>query len=53
MGILEIVLIIFEILFLFGGGYGYRRRTDWGNGPVGISGLLVTILLVVLILRLV
>jgi len=53
MGILEVVLIVLVVLFLFGGGYGYSRRTDWGNAPAGVFGLLVLILVVFLVIRLI
>jgi len=53
MGLLEVVLIVLVILFLLGGGYGYQRRTDWGNAPVGVFGLLVVILVVILLSRLI
>ena len=51
MGLLEIILVVFLLLALFGGGYGYSRRSDWGSGPAGGLGLLVMILVVVLLLR--
>ena len=53
MGLLEIVLIVIIILAVFGGGYGYSRRADWGVAPSGGLGLVVVILLVILLLRLV
>ena len=53
MGLLEIVLIVVLILAVFGGGYGYTRRADWGVGPSGGLGLVVLILLAILILRVV
>ena len=46
MGILEIILLVVIILALFGGGYGYSRRSDWGSAPFGGVGLLVIVLLV-------
>ena len=52
MGLLEIILLIVIILALFGGGYGYSRRADWGVGPSGGLGLVVLILLVILLFRL-
>jgi len=52
VGILEIILVVVLLFALFGGGYGYSRRSDWGAGPSGGFGLLVMILLVVLVLRL-
>jgi hypothetical protein len=51
MGLLEVVLIVLVILFLFGGGYGYQRRTDWGRGPVSLFGILVVIVVVILLFR--
>jgi hypothetical protein len=51
MGLLEIILIVVIILALFGGGYGYSRRADWGVGPSGGLGLIVLILLVILLFR--
>ena len=51
MGLLEIVLIILVIMFLFGGGYGYQRRTDWGRGPVSLFGVLFLVVLVILLFR--
>ncbi len=40
---LFLVLIIFLVLFMFGGNWGYTR---WGpQGGIGIGGLLVLILL--------
>ena len=52
MGLLEIVLVIVLLVVLFGGGYGYQHRADYGRGPVSIAGLLVVILIIVLIFRL-
>ena len=52
MGIVEIIIIIVILFALFGGGYCYSRRGDWGAGPAGGLGLLVTILLIVLLLKL-
>ena len=51
MGILEIVLIIVLIVAVFGGGYGYSRRSDWGSAPGGGLGLLALILIVLLVFR--
>ncbi len=51
MGLLEIILIVVILLALFGGGYGYNRRSDWGMAPFGGAGLLVIILLVLLVFR--
>lgn len=48
---IELILIVLLILFLVGGGFGYSRRTDWGNGPVGLIGVLFVIVLVILVLR--
>ena len=53
MGILEIILLIVIILALFGGGYGYSRRSDWGSAPVGGAGLLVIVLLVLFTFRMI
>ena len=36
---------------LFGGGYGYQRRTDWGRGPVSLFGILLVIVVVILLFR--
>ena len=36
MGLLEIILLVVIVMALFGGGYGYSRRADWGSGrPAG------------------
>jgi hypothetical protein len=51
MGLLEIILIVIIIMALFGGGYGYSRRADWGVAPSGGLGLVVLILLVILLFR--
>jgi hypothetical protein len=41
--VLFLILIIFLVLFLFGGHYGYSR---WGyQGGLGIGGVLILILL--------
>lgn len=53
MGLLEIILIVILIMALFGGGYGYSRRADWGVAPSSALGLVVVILLVILLLRIV
>ncbi|OWK37535.1 DUF3309 family protein [Fimbriiglobus ruber] len=53
MGILEIVLLVIIVMALFGGGYGYSRRADWGAAPSGVLSLLVLVLLVVLVMRVV
>lgn len=45
---MDILLIILIVLLLCGGGYGYTRRSDWGNGPVSIVGILLIILLIFL-----
>lgn len=51
MGLLEIILIVVLIMALFGGGYGYSRRSDWGSAPGGLLGLIVIIVLVILVFR--
>jgi Protein of unknown function (DUF3309) len=51
MGLLEIILIVIIVMALFGGGYGYSRRADWGVAPSGGLGLVVVILLVILLFR--
>ena len=43
------ILIIILILLVFGGGWGYMNRDAYGNGPIGIVGILVIILLVYLL----
>jgi hypothetical protein len=53
MGLLEIIIVIIILMAVFGGGYGYRRRGDWGAAPSGVFGLVVIILLVILIMRLI
>lgn len=53
MGLIELLLIVLLILFLFGGGYGYQRRVDWGYGPPSIFGILLVIILVILLFRIV
>lgn len=53
MGLLEFVLLILVILALFGGGWGYSRRADWGPYPGGGFGLIVLILVIILLVRLV
>jgi len=51
LGILEIILLVILVMALFGGGYGYSRRSDWGSMPAGGLGLVVLILVVFLVAR--
>ena len=51
MGLLEIILVVILLFALFGGGYGYSRRSDWGLAPAGGLGLLALILLVLFVFR--
>jgi hypothetical protein len=51
LGILEVILLVILVMALFGGGYGYSRRSDWGSLPAGALGLLVLILMVFLVSR--
>jgi hypothetical protein len=46
------VLVIVLILILLGGIPAYGYRGDWGPAPMGVLGLLLTVILIVLLLRL-
>lgn len=48
----ELLLIVLLVLLLLGGIPAYGNRADWGSAPAGIVGLLLTIVLIVLLLRL-
>jgi hypothetical protein len=47
MSTTAVVVIILIPLLVLVGGYGYRA--NWGAAPVGVTGLLVIVLLVLLL----
>jgi hypothetical protein len=49
---MTLILIILLILILLGGIPAYNARGDYGLAPTGIVGLLLTVVLIVLLLRL-
>jgi len=51
LGILEVIVLVILIMAVFGGSYGYSRRSDWGSLPAGGLGLLVLIPMVFLVAR--
>jgi len=48
---METILLVILVLLLIGAFPAWPHSRQWGYGPSGVVGLLLTILLVVLLLR--